>query len=119
MSRRTAPALAVAAASGPAPRTAAPREFQGDRLKSPVEGRRNYLINDIFSTFLQQTYEAKIKLPSDSGTRLDNLEVTASHHPGGVGYFQGARPKARALHFDVIDTWQTRRVALMIGDRHG
>lgn len=53
------------------------------------------------------------------GTRLDNLEVKASYCPDGVGYVRGARRKAQALHFDVIDTRPTRRVALMIGGRHG
>jgi hypothetical protein len=72
-----------------------------------------------FRLFLKQTDCAKIKLSRIAGTRLDNLEVTASHHPGGVGYIQGARRKAHALHFDVIDTWPTRRVALMIGGRDG
>ena len=56
-----------------------------------------------------------MQAPRIAGTRLDNLEVKASYHPGGVGYVQGAR---RALHFDVIDTRPTRRVALMIGGRH-
>jgi hypothetical protein len=62
---------------------------------------------------------AKVKLPRIVGTRLDNLEVKASHRSGGVGYFQGAWRKAPAPHFDVIDTRPTRRVALMIGGRHG
>jgi hypothetical protein len=66
----------------------------------------------------RQTDRAKMQVPRIAGTRLDNLEVKASYHPGGVGYFQGARGKVRALHFDVIDTRPTRRAALTIGGRH-
>ena len=52
--------------------------------------------------------------------RLDNLEVRASYHPGGVGYFQDARLNARTLRFDVIDTRaDSAGGALMIGGSDG
>ena len=70
----------------------------------------------IFDFFKTKGMTPRLRSSRIAGTRLDNLEVKASYHPGGVGYFQAR--VTRALHFDVIDTRPTRRVALMIGGRH-
>jgi len=55
--------------------------------------------------------DAKVKLPRIAGTRLDNLEVKASYHPGGVGHVQGARAALRRYRHPAdtaggVDDWR-------------
>jgi len=54
-----------------------------------------------------------MQAPRMAGTRLDNLEVKASYHPGGVGYVLGARAALRRYRNPTdtagsVDDWRPR-----------